>query len=153
MSDAAPSPSAVAPVAPLVRAPVIGRDGELALLKQIYDSALARSEVRVATIVGPAGIGKTRIAEQLVADLPASRKPRVYHGAARAQGLAYGLFDSLLRSAFELAEGLSHEASVLRVRDQVASILDDRRVGDVCYFLGGLMGLSFSDSPFTRAVM
>ncbi|HWP07258.1 MAG TPA: tetratricopeptide repeat protein [Polyangiaceae bacterium] len=154
MSDAAaPSPSAVAPVAPLVRAPVIGRDGELAVLKQIYDSVLARSEVRVATIVGPAGIGKTRVAEQLVADLPASRKPRVYHGAARAQGLAYGLFDSLLRSAFELAEGLSHEASVLRVRDQVASILDDRRVGDVCYFLGALMGLSFSDSPFTRAVM
>ena len=52
MSDEAPPPSIVAP---LVRAPVIGRDGELALLKQIYDSVLARSEVRVATIVGPAG--------------------------------------------------------------------------------------------------
>ena len=39
------------------------------------------------------------------------------------------------------------------MRDQVASILDDRRVGDVCYFLGGLLGLSFTDSPFTRAVI
>lgn len=151
MSDEAPPSSSSA--APLVRAPVIGRDGELALLKQIYDSVLARSEVRVATVVGPAGIGKTRLAEQLVAEFPPSRRPRVYHGVARAQGLAYGLFDSLLRSAFELAEGLSHEASVVRVRDQVASILDDRRVGDVCYFLGGLLGLSFSDSPFTKAVI
>ncbi|HEV8547626.1 MAG TPA: AAA family ATPase, partial [Polyangiaceae bacterium] len=152
MSDEAPPSSSVTP-APLVRAPVIGRDGELALLKQIYDSVLARSEARVATVVGPAGIGKTRLAEQLVAELATSRKPRVYYGAARAQGLAYGLFDSLLRSAFDLAEGLSHEASVVKVRDQVASILDDRRVGDVCYFLGGLLGLSFADSPFTRAVM
>ncbi len=143
----------LATVAPLVRAPVIGRDGELALLKQIYDSVLARGEMRVATVVGPAGIGKTRLAEQLVLELPATRRPRVYRGAARAQGLAYGLFDSLLRSAFDLGEGLSHEASVIRVRDQVASILDDRRVGDVCYFLGGLCGLSFTDSPFTRAVM
>ena len=93
MSDEVPPPSSVAP---LVRAPVIGRDGELALLKQIYDSVLARSEVRVATPVGPPGIGNTRLAEQLVRELSASRKPRIYHGAARAQGLAYGLFDGLL---------------------------------------------------------
>jgi tetratricopeptide (TPR) repeat protein len=143
----------LATAAPLVRAPVIGRDGELALLKQIYDSVLARGEMRVATVVGPAGVGKTRLAEQLVLELPASRRPRVYRGAARAQALAYGLFDSLLRSTFDLSDGLSHEASIIRMRDEVASILDDRRVGDVCYFLGALCGLSFTDSPFTRAVM
>jgi tetratricopeptide (TPR) repeat protein len=149
LSDEAPTSTA----APLVRAPVIGRDGELALLKQIYDSVLARAEMRVATVVGPASIGKTRLAEQLISDLPPSRRPRVYRGGARPQGLAYGLFDSLLRSAFDLADGVSHEVSVVRVRDEVASILDDRRVGDVCYFLGGLMGLPFADSPFTRAVI
>jgi tetratricopeptide (TPR) repeat protein len=150
VSDEAPTPSSVAP---LVRAPVIGREGELALLKQIYDSVLARSETRVATLVGATGIGKTRLAEQLLDELPQSRRPRVYRGAARAQSLAYGLFDSLLRSRFDLAEGLSAEASMARMRDEVATVLDDRRVGDVCFFLGGLCGLAFSDSPFTRAVV
>src|SRR5262245_3721740 len=105
VSDEAPPSSA----APLVRAPVIGREGELALLKQIYDSVLARSETRVATLVGPTGIGKTRVAEQLLDDLPVTRHPRVYRGTARAQSLAYGLFDSLLRSRFDLAEGLPAE--------------------------------------------
>src|ERR1041384_82003 len=76
-----PPPS---PAAPLVRPPVIGRDGELALLKQIYDSVLARAEVRVATVGGRAGTGKPRLAGPLVGEPRASRKPRVYHGGARA---------------------------------------------------------------------
>jgi predicted ATPase len=139
--------------APFVRAPVIGRDGEIALLRQIYDSVLACGQARVATLVGPAGIGKTRLAEQLLLELTQSRRPRVFRGVARAQGIAYGLFDTLLRSRFELSELLTHETSIVRVRDQVASVLDDRRVGDVCFFLGGLCNLSFSDSPFSRAVL
>ena len=127
MSDDSPPSSA----APLIRSPIIGRDGELALLKQAYDSVLARAEARIVTLVGPGGIGKTRLLEQLVAELPQTRKPRVIRGSARAQGLGYGVFDSLLRSRFGISEGLAHEASVLRVRDQLADVLDDRRVGDV----------------------
>jgi tetratricopeptide (TPR) repeat protein len=148
LSDDSPPSSA----APLIRSPIIGRDGELALLKQAYDSVLARAEARIVTLVGPGGIGKTRLLEQLVSELPQARKPRVIRGSARAQGLGYGVFDSLLRSRFGIGEGLAHEASVLRVRDQLAEVLDDRRVGDVCFFLGSLMGISFSGSPFTRAI-
>jgi hypothetical protein len=135
-----------------VRAPVIGRDGELALLRQIYDSVLARGEARVATLVGPHGIGKTRLAEDLVRILPSSRPPRVLTGAARAPGLTYALFDSLLRSRFGLGEGPLSDESAALVREKLADVLDDRRVGDVGYFLGGLMGLTFPESPFTKAV-
>ena len=92
MLDEAPPSSA----APLVRSPIIGRDGELALLKQAYDSVLARAETRIVTLVGPAGVGKTRLLEQLLAELPPARKPRVVRGSARAQGLGYGVFDSAL---------------------------------------------------------
>jgi hypothetical protein len=90
--------------------------------------------------------------EDLVRILPSSRPPRVLTGAARAPGLTYALFDSLLRSRFGLGEGpLSDESAVL-VREKLADVLDDRRVGDVGYFLGGLMGLTFPESPFTKAV-
>lgn len=148
LSDDPPSSSA----SPLVRAPVIGRDGELALLKQIYDSVLARGEARVATLVGPPGIGKTRLAEELVRVLPVSRPPRVVRGGARTHGLTYSLFDSLLRSRFGLAEGAASEEAASLVREKLATVLDDRRVGDVGYFLGSLMALPFPESPFTRAV-
>lgn len=133
-----------------VSAPLIGRDVELALLKQAYDSALATGETRIVTVVGPAGIGKTRLVEQALDELAATRLPQVYRGSARPQ--SYGVFARLLRSRFGISESLSHEASVLRVRDQVAAVLDDRRVGDVCFFLGDLMGVPFADSPLTRAL-
>jgi len=148
LSDEPPPSSAPS----LVRSPVIGRDGELALLRQIYDSVLARGEARVATLVGPAGIGKTRLTEELIRLFPSSRPPRVVLGAARAPGLTYALFDTLLRSRFGLAEGPASDATATVVRDKLADVLDDRRVGDVAYFLGGLMGLPFPESPFTRAV-
>jgi hypothetical protein len=127
LSDEIPPSTA----APLARAPLIGRDGELAMLKQAYDSALARGETRVVTLVGPAGIGKSRLAEELVAALPESRKPRAYSARVPAEHLSYGVLGRLLRSRFEIGDGLSHEASVLKVRDQVASVLGDRRVSDV----------------------
>ena len=131
-------------------APLIGRDVELALLKQAYDGALASAEARVVTVVGPAGVGKSRLVEQVLTELSAARPPRAYRGSARPQ--SYAVFSSVLRARFAINDGLSHEAAVLRVRDQVAAVLDDRRVGDVCFFLGELMGVPFADSPLTRAL-
>src|SRR5262245_61436848 len=54
---------------PPQRTPLVGRDDELATLQ-----ALLRPEVRLLTLTGPGGAGKTRLAirlaEQLAADFP-----------------------------------------------------------------------------------
>lgn len=47
--------------------PLIGRDGEIAVLKDLF----TRPQCRLVTIVGPGGIGKTRLAIQLAAELAA----------------------------------------------------------------------------------
>ena len=68
-----PDLAAAVPVEPTVRLPVpptplIGRDEERARLTR----ALAEDDVRLATITGPGGIGKTRLAIQAAADLAPS---------------------------------------------------------------------------------
>lgn len=137
---------------PPATAPLTGRDGELARLCRAYEQAFERRETRVATLVGPAGIGKRRLAQEAVVRLAQSGlPPRVYHGAPGPQSTAYGLFGRLLRSRFAASE-LEDEAASNALRSQVSEVLGDRRVGDVCYFLGGLMGISFAESPLTRAV-
>src|SRR6185369_15565779 len=48
--------------------------------------------------------------------------------------------------------GMDPEVAKLHVRTQVAAVLEDRKVGDVCCFLGQLLELEFMDSPLIQAV-
>jgi class 3 adenylate cyclase/tetratricopeptide (TPR) repeat protein len=49
--------------------PLVGRDEELARLRKVFEEAVAEPACRVATIVGDAGAGKSRLATELVATL------------------------------------------------------------------------------------
>jgi predicted ATPase/DNA-binding XRE family transcriptional regulator len=68
LPDAGPSPAARAGLLPALGqplTPIIGRAAELAALREL----LARPQVRLATLVGPPGIGKTRLAAQLAVEV------------------------------------------------------------------------------------
>jgi class 3 adenylate cyclase/tetratricopeptide (TPR) repeat protein len=64
--------------------PIVGRDAELAEIARVYDEVVARPEVRMVTIVGEAGVGKSRLAHEVVA--------RIASGACVLRGrcLPYG---------------------------------------------------------------
>ena len=63
-------PRAVEPAAVWPRAPLTGREVELAVLTSVLDGALAGTR-RTAVVLGEAGVGKTRLVEELVADAAA----------------------------------------------------------------------------------
>jgi class 3 adenylate cyclase len=46
-------------------APLVGRQGELQMLRNVFDNAVAERKCRLVTIMGPAGIGKSRLATEL----------------------------------------------------------------------------------------
>lgn len=54
-----------------VRTPLIGRERELALLRQVFDRAVADRACQLFTLFGAAGVGKSRLAAELVASLGA----------------------------------------------------------------------------------
>src|SRR4051812_13422797 len=138
-----------------LRAPLIGRDADLRRLDAIFQRALSDGETRAVTIVGPAGMGKTRLVNEYLRARPrtAPTPPlRAFWGVPRSERLAYGLFERLLRARFGVADGADRAAASTQIRDELALVLEDRRVGDVSYFLGELMGLPFAESPLTRAV-
>jgi predicted ATPase/Tfp pilus assembly protein PilF len=59
---------------PAQRTPLIGRDSEVAAMKQL----LLRDDVRVVTLTGPGGVGKTRVGLQVAADLKSSFPGGIY---------------------------------------------------------------------------
>src|SRR5690606_21351605 len=107
------------------------------------------------TMIGAAGVGKTRLVRDFLSRQRAGEhggQLRVFRGSAREGGGAYDVFARVLRARFGIVEGMDPEAAKAQVRAQVAAVLEDRKVGDVCFFLGQLLDLEFLDSPLIQAV-
>ncbi len=135
------------------RAPLVGRTEELHILEDALRFVLDKGETRIVTLIGPAGIGKSRLVQELL--LKHKTGPdsiRVYRGSARDLATSYGMFGRLLRARFGLMEGMERETAKTKVREEVTRVTGDRKVGDVLYFLGQLLGLPFDESPLTRAL-
>jgi tetratricopeptide (TPR) repeat protein len=135
-------------------APLVGRAAELRELDTIFKAVREGNSSRIVTIVGATGIGKTRLVRDFLSkQRAAGRGPfRVFRGSAREGGAAYDVFARVLRARFGIVEGMDPEAAKAQVRAQVAGALEDRKVGDVCFFLGQLLELEFIDSPLIQAV-
>ncbi|HTJ82188.1 MAG TPA: tetratricopeptide repeat protein [Polyangiaceae bacterium] len=136
------------------RASFIGRTKELAALDLALEDVEKRRETRVVTVVGPQGVGKSRLVHEFILSHRAGSAliPRVYRGSARDTDAAYGLFARLLRMRFGLVEGMDAEAIKAEVRAQVSKVTGDRKVGDIAYFLGQFLEVPFEESPLTKAV-
>ena len=98
-------------------APLIGREEELALLAAM--AAIVRRDRRplCATLVGPAGIGKSRLAETFEARVRAAGV-RVLDGRSLAYGSSSPAFEvqQIVRAAVRLARGDSIDVDVLKER-------------------------------------
>jgi tetratricopeptide (TPR) repeat protein len=135
------------------RAVLVGRVAEMRELDRAYAMARDKKQARTLTILGATGVGKTRLVRDfLVRAREAGQAPRVYRGAAREGGPAYEVFARVLRARFGIVESMDPEAAKAQVRAQVAAVLEDRKVGDVVYFLGQLLDLEFQTSPLIKAV-
>ncbi len=136
------------------RAPLLGRMDELEMLEVALQEVRA-GQTRIITLVGGAGIGKTRLIQDFILnqrEKAGQRPPKVFRGSARDMSASFDLFARLLRARFGLVEGMDVERAKQQVRTQVAKVLEDRKVGDVVYFLGQLLDLPFAESPLTKAV-
>jgi tetratricopeptide (TPR) repeat protein len=142
------------PTPPALRAPLIGRDAELAVLRRAARVTIEKREVRAVTLVGGPGAGKARIVEEFLHDFLAEAPGafRVFQARVRPPALSHGLIERLLRARFGVQDGEDRDTLLKRVRSEVSTVLDDRRVGDVCFLLGSLMGVAFPETPLTKVL-
>ena len=134
------------------RATLMGRVSEMRQLERAYGLARERGETHAVTVVGATGVGKTRLVRDFLVKVRAGEPPRVYRGAARETGATFEAFARVLRARFGIVEGMDSEAAKAQIRAQAATVLEDKKVGDVIYFLGQLLDLDFMDSPLIRAI-
>lgn len=133
--------------------PLVGRDRELDVLADTLRATSDRNDTRIVTLVGPAGIGKTRlIAEFVAAHGSGPGGPRVFAGSARNAAVSVSLFARLFRERFHLERGMDPELCRGVLRREAEAILEPHRVNDAVTFIGQLLGLPEEESPLTRAM-
>jgi tetratricopeptide (TPR) repeat protein len=138
-----------------VRAMLVGRAAEMRQLEDALGEVRETGVCLAATVLGAAGVGKSRLVRDFLLRTRANANqaaPRVYRGQAKVDGPAYEVFARALRARFSIVEGMDPEAAKALVRAQAAQVLEDRKVGDVVYFIGQLIELEFHDSPLIKAV-
>jgi len=134
------------------RAPLVGRDAELRSLIERLETAFDRRTPDVATVVGPAGVGKTRLAYEVRCHVEESDRDVVTF-AAQAQEMAAAaplqLWTDLLRAKIGIHADEPSEDSVDKVRRFVDATVDttveDSAEGegpDVARALALLLGIS-----------
>lgn len=146
-----------------VRAPMVGRDGELAQLQQLLLETVASRRGRAVTIVGDAGIGKTRLVQEFAGWLrdENGRFPHLMLYEVRVelprQQLPYFLLRDLVRQCCHVGDGdpapSARDQLVATVRDVLAPQLGEEEATRNAHFVGQLIGLGFEDSPYVQPLL
>ena len=118
---------------------MVGRDGELGIFEREYDEVAARSVARVVTVVGEAGVGKSRLLYEfenwldLMPDV-------VYFMKARAleirQDLPYGVFRDLFASRFGIRDSDSPDEVAEKLVDGFGADVGEARAMQIGHWLG-----------------
>ncbi|MFY9585985.1 MAG: adenylate/guanylate cyclase domain-containing protein, partial [Actinomycetota bacterium] len=106
-----------------LEAPIIGRDEERALLDALAGIVKRDRRAAVATILGPAGMGKSRIADEFAGRMAAHGTP-VFIGRSLPYGTASPSFavEEMVRAALEVEQGDAPAAATARAAESIASL-------------------------------
>jgi len=127
-------------------APLVGREVELGLLEATMKRVCEESEAAGVLLVGPEGIGKSRLLHALAAAATAlSERPILLEARGEAQraDVAWHTLGVALRGLFELPEGTPPAEAYSRIRALSPT-------PDAAEFLGEMLGAAVPDSPRLR---
>ncbi|HSK04999.1 MAG TPA: protein kinase, partial [Kofleriaceae bacterium] len=126
----------------------VGRDWELGALAGILDECIDEREARVVVVTAAAGMGKSRLAAELVSRVQ-QHAPEVAIWIGRGDSLRAGstldLLAQALRGALGIAGGEPLAERHDRLRARVAEHVPDGEQKRVAEFLGELVGTPFPD--------
>ncbi|HEX9028844.1 MAG TPA: adenylate/guanylate cyclase domain-containing protein [Anaerolineales bacterium] len=139
-----------------IETPIIGRQAELDRLKGTLDQVLKEHKARVVTVVGDAGIGKTRLMAEFddwIEQVP--QVIRYFKGRAGPSmlNLPYSLLRDLFSFRFQISESDSPQALQEKIEAGIGEfeyggLPDEARMR--AHFIGQLLGYKFENSPYLQ---
>jgi len=138
---------------PVSAAPFIGRDAELELLVRMWARTSSELHPQLVTLVGPPGIGKTRLTLEFAARVE-SAGGRIFRGRPLPYGepAAYWAFGQVIREACGIFATDSADVAAEKLGDRAASLLPAAQARDLATHLSILARLA-EDTVDDRQVL
>jgi class 3 adenylate cyclase len=111
-----------------LEAPFVGRDDELRLLKELFSATERDSRVRLVSVVGPAGIGKTRLAREFGRYLDGLIETVYWHvgrSPAYGQGITFWALGEMVRARAGLLESDDEATTRAKLAETLAQFVPD----------------------------
>jgi len=134
--------------------PMVGRGGELQRLLHAVARARETRQLQALTLVGDAGLGKSRLLRELMAALagdPAGCQVLAVRSQPDGMLRPWGLLRSLLAVQFGVADTDSADVARHKVVEGLGPWFDERGERQA-QLIGQLSGLDFGDSPHVRGL-
>jgi class 3 adenylate cyclase/tetratricopeptide (TPR) repeat protein len=119
--------------------PLIGREEQLSTLERAFEEAVAERACRLVTIVGEPGVGKSRLAAELIERIGAQARFLRGHCLSYGEGITYWAVGEIVREAAAIHDEHTPEEA----RSRIVALLEDEPNGRVIAArLAQLLGLA-----------
>jgi class 3 adenylate cyclase len=136
---------------PATTAPLVGRSRELALLDSVWVRAAAELRPHLVTIVGPTGIGKSRMAAEIVSRIEATGARSVRGRCLPYGQTGYRAFTEQVRHLTGIFESDSTADAVRKLEARVRELLPEE-ADETARLLATLLGLGSGDEKAEEPV-
>jgi class 3 adenylate cyclase/type II secretory pathway predicted ATPase ExeA len=119
--------------------PIVGRERELALLRSAFEAAVAQRTCRLATVVGPAGVGKSRLVRELLAALEDRASILRSRSLPYGEGITFWPVAEIVRRSAGVSVSDPPDAARAKIKALLPADDDAEAVVD---HLAGAIGLS-----------
>jgi len=122
-----------------LRSPMVGRVADVGVLLDLVEGATRHGEAHLATVLGPAGVGKSRLVEELIAGLGDQMRSLSGRCLTYGEGITYWPVSEVVRQAL----GIRGESSPAEIRRRLSERVRGREHGDrIVEGVAQMMGLS-----------
>jgi class 3 adenylate cyclase/tetratricopeptide (TPR) repeat protein len=121
--------------------PLVGRRRELRLLQDTFERARETSRAHLVTVIGEAGIGKSRLVEELKAGLPEDADVLIGRASEFGEDVAFAPLADMIRRHLGVESEQDPEAVAKVLRDTVDGCCHPSESEQVAARLGVLLGL------------
>jgi len=135
---------------------MVGRNAELARLQELFEQMVQRGERQMVTIVGEAGIGKSRLLYEFDGWVE-SRGWQTHYLKGRArqelQPIPYALLRETLSASWDIRENDSATVVRHKLERALSTALGPAHDAPMrAHFIGHLLGMNIGDSPYLQVV-